>query len=591
MQTDPATVRILSSNRPVAAELSSALTARGIDAAVTGTDELLTALRTAPVDVIVLSQEQAGFLKGCEIVARLQKDLFYPEAILLGTLSTAERGTARQLGIQTILAEDCAVSDLVAAVLHCVSQLQASSAATPLAARRLVAGMEAIPPLPHVLAKLCGYLQDDSASLAELARDVSVDPRITAELLRLTNSTSVGLSRRVTSVQDAVSLLGVRRTVATIMSAAAAKVQSSLSQGIPHGIREWYQTRSVLIASVAACFAEQLETIPAETAHVLGLFQDLGVLALAQNKPRVYEQIWQRATQRGQVRIECLEREEFGLTHAEVSAALLERWELPLQLVTLVLNHHPPELKSDLTAIEQRFLHVMRTGEAVANLADVRAPHRQQSLQTLFGYYGAARTEDCKACIASATLKAKEYATLFSVPPPREEILQELLREVHCPSPVDQPEALSPPTTQAPASESLPGCEVVRGPKILVVDDDSQVVLAVRLVLKAAGYDVVTSQSAEQAIALAGDVDLILCDVHLQRANGIDLVQRFRAAGVVAPVIMMSGDAGRETVVKSIAAGIADYVIKPFTRERLVSKVQKALIERVSPPKPAVSLR
>jgi DNA-binding response OmpR family regulator len=79
----------------------------------------------------------------------------------------------------------------------------------------------------------------------------------------------------------------------------------------------------------------------------------------------------------------------------------------------------------------------------------------------------------------------------------------------------------------------------------------------------------------EDASGLANDADVILCDVHLGQASGVDLMLRLRDQGVAAPVIMISGDRTRDTVVGCIEAGTVDYIVKPFTRAKLLEKLTK----------------
>ena len=65
----------------------------------------------------------------------------------------------------------------------------------------------------------------------------------------------------------------------------------------------------------------------------------------------------------GQLRLEALEKQQFGVTHGDVSAAVIQRWGLPSSVVSLVLRHDA-DPSAKLNATEKRFLHVMRIGEA-----------------------------------------------------------------------------------------------------------------------------------------------------------------------------------------------------------------------------------
>jgi DNA-binding response OmpR family regulator len=95
--------------------------------------------------------------------------------------------------------------------------------------------------------------------------------------------------------------------------------------------------------------------------------------------------------------------------------------------------------------------------------------------------------------------------------------------------------------------------------------------------LDAAGFEVVACCNPDDAPALSEGVDIVLCDVHLGNTTGMEVILRIRKLGVAAPVIMVSGDRTRETVVECIDAGIVDYIVKPFSRAVLIEKLTKHL--------------
>lgn len=114
--------------------------------------------------------------------------------------------------------------------------------------------------------------------------------------------------------------------------------------------------------------------------------------------------------------------------------------------------------------------------------------------------------------------------------------------------------------------------------RVLVIDDDAAIVKTANRMLSMEGFDVVGCSNPDEALALSEQVDVVLCDVHLGTMTGMELIKRLRKTGVEAPVIMISGDRTRETVVDCIDAGIVDYIIKPFSRALLVEKVTTHLL-------------
>jgi two-component system, OmpR family, response regulator MprA len=118
---------------------------------------------------------------------------------------------------------------------------------------------------------------------------------------------------------------------------------------------------------------------------------------------------------------------------------------------------------------------------------------------------------------------------------------------------------------------------------ILVVDDDAGLRRALRRVLVAHGFDVEVAEDGSRAIERVrnGGVDLVVLDVMMPGADGIEVCERLRAAGDSLPVLMLTArDAVRDRVA-GLDAGADDYLVKPFANEELVARV-RALLRRAA---------
>ena len=124
-----------------------------------------------------------------------------------------------------------------------------------------------------------------------------------------------------------------------------------------------------------------------------------------------------------------------------------------------------------------------------------------------------------------------------------------------------------------------------QGPKrILVVDDDPQMLRYVRDALANAGYaPVVTGDSAELAdLIRTRRPALVLLDLLLPGTDGIELLERVPELGDL-PVIFISAYGRDETIVRALDAGAADYIVKPFSPSELTARVRAALRRRAEP--------
>jgi PleD family two-component response regulator len=118
-------------------------------------------------------------------------------------------------------------------------------------------------------------------------------------------------------------------------------------------------------------------------------------------------------------------------------------------------------------------------------------------------------------------------------------------------------------------------------PLLLVIDDDAAMRSALEPVLTSLGYDLVLAASGREGLRELAHIqpDVVLMDVKLTDIDGINLTRQLRSIPQLAhtPVVLMSGDSRRDTLINGIEAGATDFLAKPFTREVLRTKLDKVL--------------
>jgi two-component system, OmpR family, KDP operon response regulator KdpE len=120
------------------------------------------------------------------------------------------------------------------------------------------------------------------------------------------------------------------------------------------------------------------------------------------------------------------------------------------------------------------------------------------------------------------------------------------------------------------------------GGKVLVVDDEPQILTAVSRGLQRAGHEVLVARGGEDGLAAAAAArpDLILLDLKLPDVDGIELVRRLRSWTSV-PIVLLSGVGSERSRVAALDAGADDFVDKPFSMEELRARVG-ALLRRAA---------
>jgi two-component system, NtrC family, response regulator AtoC len=116
------------------------------------------------------------------------------------------------------------------------------------------------------------------------------------------------------------------------------------------------------------------------------------------------------------------------------------------------------------------------------------------------------------------------------------------------------------------------------GWRVLVIDDEAGLRHTLELILRDEGCEVMTAPDGEDGlrIGLAEDPDLILCDVRMPKLDGLGFIDRYRAAGGEALIIMMSAYGTTETAIEGMRRGAYDYISKPFDADEVILSLRKA---------------
>lgn len=119
--------------------------------------------------------------------------------------------------------------------------------------------------------------------------------------------------------------------------------------------------------------------------------------------------------------------------------------------------------------------------------------------------------------------------------------------------------------------------------RILIADDDQQMLRALRITLAARGYEVLTASSGAEAldVAVAAHPDVCMLDLGMPALDGIDVIHGLRGWST-APILVVSGRAGSADKVDALDAGADDYVTKPFSMDELLARI-RALTRRLGP--------
>jgi HD-like signal output (HDOD) protein len=414
-----------------AAPLATRFQEAGVDAmALESAEALRSLLSGRDLDLLVLDNELEGFFSGLEVIRKVRSSLIRVPAILLNRNSESGPIDAKSAGAVTVVDAATEEAAIVRVGLGILERKTSEADGIPERARAIVERQSDLPVLSQLTMQLLQYLEmpPEQVPVAELCRLISIDPRATAVLFKASNASMNGMSRSISNVVDAVRVLGVRPTIGHVLSAAVTSGLGALSKSVPSELQAWHARRGMFIACTTASFGQELENRSDEAAFLLGILQDVGILALLRGFPKQYQAVLRRWRTIGQLKLPALEQADFGCTHAEVSAAMMERWGMPASFIPAVLHHLKPQETASRLGIDTGLLRVMTIAECLADLIELPHPSRRHALNTVLAEYGAERSALCLRSLSRASAKASEAFQLLSLPLPSAEQLETIVR-------------------------------------------------------------------------------------------------------------------------------------------------------------------
>ncbi len=198
-----------------------------------------------------------------------------------------------------------------------------------------------LPALPQTAIRLLELSQDASNGPPEYAQPIEADAGLMGQVLRFVNSSYFGFTREISSVKQALALVGVRTIKNFALWSAIFSLVPDPKFG-PFDLKKLWQD-SLRRAVFARILGKSLQLPNAEDLFAAALLQDMAIPLLLKELPEHYEKLIQRRSDEG-LRLSQLEQELFGWDHAQAAAALVRNWRLPEELASLIERH--PDLNA-----------------------------------------------------------------------------------------------------------------------------------------------------------------------------------------------------------------------------------------------------
>ena len=201
----------------------------------------------------------------------------------------------------------------------------------------LVNGIKDIQAMPSVIVKALNVMKKPTASMKELGDIVMFDQSLTIKILALVNSAYYGFSQQISSINIALSLLGMVKVKNIIVAVAMKPMMSN------QGDKELWK-HSMRVAAGCEYLANLTKVMDADEAFIAGFVHDVGKMVLQMTIEKLYTKVL-NSVEMGTDVLDA-ERKYFDSDHVRTGSLLAKRWQLPILLANIISYHHSPALSS-----------------------------------------------------------------------------------------------------------------------------------------------------------------------------------------------------------------------------------------------------
>jgi putative nucleotidyltransferase with HDIG domain len=204
-----------------------------------------------------------------------------------------------------------------------------------------------------VLAEIEAALQSPQCSLNSIGDAIQKDPDLTARLLRLANSPFFGFANRLSTVAEAVSLLGIQQIQDMIVASSVLEQFKGVPEHLVNMDSFW--RHSLAVGICARLLAMERRLPKPDKFFVAGLLHDVGRLVLFSQAADQAEKVF-ACSQSEKILLRDAEKKILGYDHQQIAAELLQSWSYPNALVQAVAFHHAPN--NSVARLDAAVVHI-----------------------------------------------------------------------------------------------------------------------------------------------------------------------------------------------------------------------------------------
>ncbi len=214
----------------------------------------------------------------------------------------------------------------------------------PTAFWKKIDSIKELPTLPMIYFKVNKALQNNDASVKGVAGIIEMDQAMSSKVLHIVNCAFYGFRSKISSIPQAVMILGFNTVKNAIVSVSILDVFALKEKFQGFDIKNFW-SHSIAVAVLSKHLAEKSRIAPPEDAFIAGLLHDMGKLIMIQHFKEEFSLVWQKKQKDG-LSFYDAERSIAQVDHAEIGAYLAKRWLFPDSLIEAISSHHTSKITS-----------------------------------------------------------------------------------------------------------------------------------------------------------------------------------------------------------------------------------------------------
>jgi len=203
----------------------------------------------------------------------------------------------------------------------------------------IVKNIHSLPQFPENVLQIQKLISDPSSDMPTIARQISMDPALTADLLKIVNSAQYMLSKKVDNISEAVKMIGIKGIKNLLYSYGTQKI---LGDDTFDKKKLWEHSYKTAFYAYNLVKNFKRDNSLLDDVYVGGILHDMGKIIFSNVHPDLLKKIRSFCSDKN-LPASTFEDLSAGMNHAELGALIAEKWNFPDRLVTTIRYHHDPE--------------------------------------------------------------------------------------------------------------------------------------------------------------------------------------------------------------------------------------------------------